>query len=156
CYIGSNVNFTGFSLEYSYARQNWWRGVYSDIGLPDSKTTYMHYDQGCRDPKAIIALTDVTEENGPTGFVRGSHKKVRSRFLHFMVTALDHCFQRDENQETSDTNYRPRFAREQYRRELLLLPRALHGSSHFGDDILDGTQLSEELLANEVRMTKDI
>jgi hypothetical protein len=156
-YVGSHVNFTGFSLEYSYARQNWWRGVYSDIGLPDSKTTYMHYDQGCRDPKAIIALTDVTEENGPTGFVRGSHKKARSRFLHFMVTALDQSFQRDEKQETSsDTNYRPRFAREQYRRELLLLPRALQGSSHFGDDILDGTQLSEELLANEVRMTKDV
>jgi hypothetical protein len=155
-YVGSHVNFTGFSLEYSYALQNWWRGVYSDIGLPDSKTTYMHYDQGCRDPKAIIALTDVTEENGPTGFVRGSHKKARSRFLHFMITALDHCFQRDETQGTSDANYRPRFAREQYRRELLLLPRALQGSSHFGDDILDDTQLSEELLANEVRMTKDI
>ena len=155
-YVGSNVNFAGFALEYSYARQNWWRGVYSDIGLPDSKTTYMHYDQGCRDPKAIIALTDVTEESGPTGFVRGSHKKARSRFLHFMVTAMDNCFQKDEKQETNDANYRPRFANERYRREILLLPRALQGSSHFGDDILDGTPLSEELLANEVRMTKDI
>lgn len=155
-YVGNNVNFAGFALEYSYARQNWWRGAYSDIGLPDSKTTYMHYDQGCRDPKAIIALTDVTEENGPTGFIRGSHKKPRSRFLHFMMTGLDHCFQKDGQREANDTNYRPRFASERYRREFLLLPRALQGSSHFGDDILDGTPLSEELLSNEVRMTKDI
>jgi hypothetical protein len=155
-YVGSNVNFAGFSLEYSYARQKWWRGVYSDLGVPDSKTTYMHYDQGCRDPKAIVALSDVTEENGPTGFVRGSHKKRRSRFLHFMITAMDSCFQRDDSFGAGETNYRPRFAREQYRREMLLLPRALQGSSHFGDDVVDGTQLSKDLLENEVLMTKDV
>lgn len=155
-YVGSNVNFAGFSLEYSYARQNWWRGVYSDLGLADSRTTYMHYDQGCRDPKAIIALTDVTEENGPTGFVRGSHKQDRSTFLHFFITALDHSFQADETQPAGGVNYRPRFASERYRRELLSLPKALHGSSHFGDDVRDGTPLSQELLGNEIRMTKDV
>lgn len=155
-YVGSNVNFSGFSLEYSYARQNWWRGVYSDIGLADSKATYMHYDKGCRDPKAIVALTDVTEENGPTSFVRGSHKQGRSTFLHFMITALDYGFQSDETQSSVGANYRPRFASEQYRRELLSLPTALQGSSHFGDDVLDGTPLSDELLRNEIRMTKDV
>jgi hypothetical protein len=155
-YVGSNVNFAGFSLEYSYARQNWWRGVYSDLGLADSKTTYMHYDQGCRDPKAIVALSEVAEQNGPTGFVRGSHRKCRSRFLHFMITAMDSCFQREDSEGPGETNYRPRFAREQYRREMLLLPRALQGTSHFGDDVVDGTPLSEELLADEVLMTNDV
>jgi hypothetical protein len=155
-YVGSNVNFTGLALEYSFARQKWWRGVYSDLGIPDSKCTYMHYDQGSRDPKAIIALSEVTKENGPTGYIRGSHKKDRSRFLHFMVTAMDYCFQRDDSCEGIETNYRPRFTREQYRREMLLLPRALHGSSHFGDDVVDDTQLSKELLENEVSMTNDV
>jgi len=36
------------------------------------------------------------------------------------------------------------------------LPRALQGSSHFGDDVIDGTQLSKDLLENEVLMTKDV
>lgn len=155
-YVGSNVNFSGFSLEYSCARQNWWRGVYSDVGLADTKATYMHYDQGCRDPKAIIALTDVTEENGPTGFVCGSHKQDRSIFLHFMITALDHCFVADREGQAVEFNYRPRFTSEKFRREMLMLPTALHGSSHFGDDVLDETELSKELLRNEIRMTKDV
>ncbi len=155
-YVGSNVNFSGFALEYSYARQGWWQGAYSDIGLANSKATYMHYDQGCRDPKAIIALTDVTEENGPTGFVRGSHKQDRSAFLHFMMASLDHSFRPDETLPPSGANYRPRFANKQYRREMLSLPSALHGSSHFGDDVLDDTKLSQELLSNEIRMTKDV
>ncbi|WP_019198162.1 phytanoyl-CoA dioxygenase family protein [Afipia birgiae] len=155
-YVGSNVNFSGFALEYSYARQKWWRGVYSDIGLADSNATYMHYDKGSRDPKAIIAITDVTEENGPTSFVRGSHKQNRSTFLHFMMTALDYGFQAEESHPAVGANYRPRFASERYRRELLSLPTALQGSSHFGDDVLDGTALSDELLRNEIRMTKDV
>jgi hypothetical protein len=155
-YVGSNVNFAGFSLEYSYAGQVWWTGVYSDLGLSDVKTTYMHYDQGCRDPKAIVALSEVGEDNGPTAFVRGSHKKERSTFLHFMVTALDRRFLRDETADQETGNYRPRFANVRYRRELLLLPAAFQGSSHFGDDILDGSPLSEELLKNEVRMTSDV
>lgn len=155
-YVGSNVNFSGFALEYSYAQQKWWRGVYSDIDLADSKATYMHYDKGSRDPKAIIALTDVTEENGPTSFVRGSHKQNRSIFLHFMMTALDYGFQAEESHPAVGVNYRPRFASERYRRELLSLPTALQGSSHFGDDVLDGTPLSDELLRNEIRMTKDV
>lgn len=155
-YIGSNVNFSGFALEYSYAGQVWWSGVYSDLGLTDTKTTYMHYDQGCRDPKAIIALTDVREENGPTGFIRGSHKKERSTFLHFMITALDRCFQRDDGSGQESANYRPRFSISRYRQELLILPAAFQGSSHFGDDVIDGSPLSEELLQNEVRMTSDV
>jgi hypothetical protein len=155
-YVGINVNFVVFSLEYSYAGQIWWTGVYSDLGMADVKTTYMHYDQGCRDPKAIVALSEVGEDNGPTGFVRRSHKKERSTFLHFMITALDRRFLRDKVGDQEGANYRPRFANARYRRELLLLPAAFQGSSHFGDDILDGSPLSEELLKNEVRMTNDV
>lgn len=155
-YVGSNVNFTGFSLEYSYPQQTWWRGVYSDVGLPDSKTAYMHYDAGSRDPKAIIALSDVGVENGPTSFVRGSHAQERSTFLHFMITSLDYAFREDEALKNDSANYRPRFGRTEYRREFMMLPKAFQGSSHFGDDILDGSPLSEQLLSNEFQVTKDV
>jgi phytanoyl-CoA dioxygenase PhyH len=154
-YVGSNVSFTGFSLEYSHAGQKWWRGLYADLGLPETKTTYMHYDYGGRDPKAIIALSDITEETGPTGFVKGSHKVERSKFLHTMIKSLDYAFRVDPALPYESVYYRDRFAKMEYRREFLEQPTAFHGCSHFGEDILDDTPLSRELLGNEVKLTRD-
>lgn len=154
-YVGSNVSFTGFSLEYSYAGQKWWRGLYSDIGLSESKTTYMHYDYGGRDPKAIIALSDIAEENGPTGFVKGSHNVERSKFLHTMIKSLDYAFQVDPTLQYEPIYYRDRFTKVEYRREFLEQPTAFHGCSHFGEDILDDTSLSRDLLSKEVKLTRD-
>jgi hypothetical protein len=154
-YVGSNVTFTGFSLEYSHSRQNWWQDSYSDAGLPISKTVYMHYDQGCRNPKAIIALSDVTEESGPTGYIRGSHIKPRSNFVHFMIKSIDHRFH-DDYVPGDQVFFRPRYQEIDYRREFLLLPVALQACSHFGEDVLDGSEMSAELLKNEVKLTRDV
>ncbi len=154
-FVGSNVSFAGFSLEYSHDKQKWWRGLYSDIGLPESKTNYMHYDHGARDPKAIIALSEVTEETGPTGFVKGSHRKERSGFLHTMVKSLDHTFRPDPSLPYEQVYYRNRFSKIEYRREFLQQPTAFQACSHFGDDIMDDTPLSRELLSTEVKMTHD-
>jgi hypothetical protein len=155
-YVGSNVNFAGFALEYSYAGQNWWKGCYVDLGLPDSKTTYMHYDHGCRDPKAIIALSEVSEQSGPTSYVFGSHAHERSRFLHSMIKAMDQHFEVIAPQSSGRSYYRSRFSDPEFRREFLMLPTALQGCSHFGEDVIDGSALSRELLEKEVRMTSDV
>jgi hypothetical protein len=154
-YVGSNVSFTGFSLEYSHAGQKWWRGLYADIGLPETRTTYMHYDYGGRDPKAIIALSDITDETGPTGFVKGSHRVERSKFLHTMIKSLDYAFRVDPALPYESVYYRDRFSKMEYRREFLEQPTAFHGCSHFGDDIMDDTPLSRELLSNEIKLTRD-
>ena len=42
--------------------------------------------------------------------------------------------------------YRPRFRHVEDRRDMLSLPVSLRGSTHFGDDILDGSELSDALL----------
>ncbi len=154
-YFGSNVEFTGFSLEYSNQSQVWWRDLYADVGLSNPKTSYFHYDHGCRNPKAIIALSEVTEENGPTGYVTGSHNKPRSRFVHFMIKSMDYSF-KDERPETAKGFYRRRFQEADYRREFLMLPTALQGCSHFGEDITDDDPLAVELLGNEVKITRDV
>ncbi len=155
-YVGSNVEFAGFSLEYSYPKQSWWRGLYLDVGLDDTRTSYMHYDHGCRDPKAIITLSEVEKESGPTRFVVGSHAQDRSRFLHFMIKSLDFAWERDPEVLGPGTYYRPHFSRPEYRREILQLPAAFQGSSHFGEDVLDDTPLSHELLSHEIAMTSEV
>lgn len=154
-YFKSNVTFTGFSLEYSHSRQNWWQDCYSDVGLPISKTVYMHYDQGCRNPKAIIALSDVSEENGPTGYIKGSNNQPRSNFVHFMIKSIDRRFH-DDYVRGDKTYFRPRYQELDYRREFLLLPAALQACAHFGGDILDDSDLSAGLLKNEVKLTQDV
>jgi hypothetical protein len=45
--------------------------------------------------------------------------------------------------------YRPRFLLKEYRQDLLALPSAFRGTTHFGDDIVDGSELSSQLLAAE-------
>jgi hypothetical protein len=62
---------------------------------------------------------------------------------------------RSEGNYNSDY-HRPLFKTREYRSEFLKLPRAFQGSSHFGDDILDNTKLSEFLMARELRLTSDI
>jgi Phytanoyl-CoA dioxygenase (PhyH) len=154
-YFGSNVTFTGFALEFSHKDQTWWEGLYAEVGLANPKTAYMHYDHGCRNPKAIVALSDVTEENGPTGYVMGSHKKPRSNFVHFMIKSMDQCFE-DDDLAGAKTPYRRRFQEARYRREFLMLPTALQACSHFGEDITDDTQISADLLANEIKITREV
>jgi hypothetical protein len=155
-YVESNVEFEGFALEYSHERQRWWRGLYADVGLPESRTSYMHYDHGARDPKAIVALSDVSVENGPTSFVLGSHRAERSRFLHAMVKALDHCFSPDPSLPHIENYYRDRFSKPEYRREFLQQPAAFLACSHFGDDIIDDTELSRDLLSREMTLTQEV
>jgi hypothetical protein len=154
-YFGSNVTFTGFSLEYSHNKQDWWQNCYADVGLATSKTVYMHYDHGCRNPKAIVALSDVTEDNGPTGFIKGSHSKPRSDFIHFVIKSIDHRFY-DDYIAGTQSYYRRRFQEVEYRREFLMLPTALQACSHFGEDVADDTHLSADLLKDEVKLTHDV
>ena len=154
-YFGSNVTFTGFSLEYSHQKQNWLYDLYADVGMENPKTAYLHYDHGCRNPKAIVALSEVTEDNGPTGYIKGSNSKSRSNFVHFVIKSMDQCFE-DYKLDSAKVPYRRRFQEVEYRREFLMLPRALQASSHFGEDILDDTDLSINLLKSEIKITRDV
>lgn len=156
-FFGSNVTFTGYALEYSHPGQQWWRNCYADVGLPNSETAYMHYDHGCKNPKAIVALSEVTELNGPTGYVVGSHRKERSNFVHFFIKSVDHCFYDDYVRKADGPSYyRPRFQDIEHRREFLMLPRALQACSHFGEDIQNDLPLARELLAREIKLTNDV
>lgn len=155
-YKGSAVAFTSFSVEYSHERQSWWKGCYSDVGLAPTKTSYMHYDYGCRYPKAIVTLSEVGPENGPTSFIPGSHRHPRSEFSHAFVKALDYRFWSAFGENPDAGYHRKQFSEPGYRKFFLAIPGGLRGCSHFGEDVLDGSELSEELLAKEVRITTNV
>jgi hypothetical protein len=153
-YLGRPMQFVYAALDYSHEEQDWYKGCYADIGLPTSRTVYMHFDADSEMMKAMFYLRDVDASGGPFRYVRGSHRWRRSA----VQCALDKAF--DEQQadvfpleadglDYSLGYYRPRYKLPEYRRGLMALPSALRGSTHFGDDVLDGSALSEGLLSQE-------
>jgi Phytanoyl-CoA dioxygenase (PhyH) len=153
-YMGQQMEFIYAALDHAHERQSWYKNCYSDIGLPTSKTAYMHFDADHDVIKAMLYLRDVGPENGPFRFVRGSHKWNRSA----VVTAISRGF--DVEQEArfeAEADgldyklgyYRPRYKVNEYREALAKLPNLLRGSTHFGDDIVDGSVLSTQLLSQE-------
>lgn len=143
------------SIDYSHPGQRWYRDCYADVGIPTTKTAYMHYDCGELWLKGIMYLTPVSPNNGAFSFIAGSHKWPRSRFLSYIYKDLDNRYDvvfKHLVPEKDVVYYRPRFQVLEERRRLLCMPKRFQGSSHFGDDIVDGSGLSEFLLKNEVEI----
>ena len=111
----------------------------------------MHFDADRDVLKAMLYLTDVGSENGPFSFIPGSHQWARSSLVCAIHKGFDQAqwqvFQWPDNRQSY--YYRPRFKLREQRPDTLALPPRLRGSTHFGDDILDGSPLSQELLRRE-------
>ena len=153
-YLRRRMQFLYAALDHAHDKQNWYRDCYGDAGLPTSRTAYMHFDADSDVLKAMLYLNDVGPENGAFRYVRGSHLWNRSPVRCALEKGFDvqqtRTFEMEEDHLDYKLGYyRPRYKLPEYRRGLLLLPKILRGSTHFGDDILDGTPLSETLLRQE-------
>jgi hypothetical protein len=153
-YLGKPMEFCYAALDHSHDGQNWYESCYADAGFGTTRTVYMHFDADCDIVKAMLYLQDVGEKDGSFRFVTGSHRWERPQF----ATAVQLGFDSASTQEFPMTEdrldyqmgyYRPRFKLAEHRRNLLTLPAALRGSTHFGDDLADGSPLSEMLLEQE-------
>jgi len=157
-YLGCRMEFLYAALDYAHERQSWYKGCYADVGMDTSATAYMHLDADYDIVKALLYLTDVAPENGAFRFVRGSHRWARSPFLIALCKGFDAeqdaYFERAQNGlDYEGGYYRPRFHAAAHRRELMCLPSCFRGSTHFGDDVIDGSPLSKRLLEEEAAFT---
>jgi hypothetical protein len=153
-YMGKPMEFLYASLDYAHPRQDWYKGCYDDVGLPTSKTVYMHFDADCDVLKAMMYLKDVTGGDGPFSFVRGSHLWDRSPFVMAVQKGLDReqCgmfAMEDDGLDYKLGYYRPLYHDARHRVDILSLPKTLRGTTHFGDDVLDGSEFSNVLLSGE-------
>jgi hypothetical protein len=145
-------------LILSHDQEQWWRDCYKDVGTATSRTTYMHNDKDFDYMKVLVYLSEVDEAKGPFAFIPGSHKWRRSRTQSFLFKALDYAFNSNltPREPSRTVYYRKAFRHAEFREQFMMLPRALRGSSHFGDDILDGSDVSQRLLAQEMSITTDV
>jgi ectoine hydroxylase-related dioxygenase (phytanoyl-CoA dioxygenase family) len=146
----NGMTMLGAGLEYSSREQHWYQDIYADVGLQDSPLQYLHLDEGYCLPKAMIYVTPVAESNGPTRAIPGSNCWEITEFGLRMHRALDRVAGDRYGRLPTAGTYRPIARHPELRRIFMQLPRAIRGSSHFGDDILAGTNLAVTLGKLEV------
>jgi hypothetical protein len=157
-YMGKPMEFLYAALDHAHPGQDWYKGCYADSGVQTSRTAYMHFDADSDMLKAMFYIADVGPNDGPFSYVRGSHLWKRSPLVSAVQNGFDAAQRKVFEAEYDGLDYklgyyRPRFHFPEHRQDVLALPPALRGSTHFGDDIVDGSSASEALLREEVVFT---
>lgn len=149
-YTGKDMEFWYVALDHAHPGQNWYKDCYADLGLPTPKTVYMHYDADFDLIKALFYLRDVGPGDGPFRFIPGSHRWKRSSITLAVQNGFDEASRGAFAGETRNRGYyRPRFMLADRRPDIVAMPQSLRGSTHFGDDVEDGSPLSNALLEAE-------
>ncbi len=135
--------------DYNHHRQTWFKNV---IGVEKrSATNYYHMDAEPDMVKMMVYLTDVGEGDGPFRYVRGSHRLQRSMFrfgLHLGVDKRVNAMIEGPSGHFSQNLFR------NGRSLLMQFPTCFIGSTHFGDHLVEGSELSRYLLDNTVVFTR--
>lgn len=154
-YMKADMVLMGAGLEYSSPIHKWYKNPYPDINNYETEHGYLHTDEASYFPKALYYLTPVIKvENGATKFIDGSHKAERSAFIFLFQKGLDRISV-DRYFKVDNTYYRPLYKNLELRKILAKLPLPLIGSSHLGDDIEVGSELSKKLKEDEIVFISD-
>jgi hypothetical protein len=138
-YLGRPVSIRQTLLQINDPGDDFNRRKFADVGLPDPSTNYMHVDTANGTLKCAVYLSDVSDDNGPFGYVRGSNR-LRVGYLEGLV--------RRATDRAGLSGYDP-----QTRRAFSALPPMLRHKCTFGSDLLDGSREADELVAAEYRFT---
>lgn len=154
-YTGRKTQVLGLALELSVPQATWWRNAIEGLDRP-AATLYAHMDETISCPKAIVYLTDVSEQNGPTGCYSGAYEAMQLNPLQEMIgrvigvvgtrpaSPLKQHYAKQYHQSMNSENFRRHFMR---------LPEALRFNSHLGWDVLPGSEAEAQLVNVEHKMT---
>ena len=118
-----------------------WRHRFTDIGLSDPKSVYMHFDSSIQRMKCLLYLTQVTLDNGPFCHVQGSNR-IRTGFLEYVT--------RKANDQAHLDGCDP-----ETRQYFSALPKIFQHKSEFGNDLLDMDFETRAMLERERQFTTD-
>jgi len=137
-YCERDMRWRFWSLLRSEQNEVWWRDAYQDVGVPTSPTAYFHNDYFV-EPKVLVYLTDVESSDGPFEYLAGSHLWERSRSAEVVNKELERAHKANWKMEGS-TFYRQYVQIPDFRRSLIKLPPLARQVTHFGDDVLAGSE----------------
>lgn len=138
-YLGQNVGVKDINPQINNLTDDFWQDQFADIKLPNSRTTYVHFDAGYRVLKLIIYLSQVDPKNGPFSYIRGSNRLKVGFWEGLVRRANDYA-------GLSSTSAKAR-------KLFTALPQALRMKCALGADIPDRSPASEWIIANEWYVT---
>jgi hypothetical protein len=156
-FAGFPLELVGYALTLSHPAETWFRICYQDLGLPATGTVQQHYDLDNLSAKSMFYLNDVGPDNGPFTYIPESKAFIASRSQTSFFKYLDYANNDFAAAKAApETIYnRPVFVFPDLRPAFASLPAELQGSACPGDDVLDGTPLSEALLRAERPLTSE-
>ena len=137
----------GAAYELSVAGSNWWKPKLESGEI--SKTLYAHVDRGVDAPKAIVYLTDVGEQNGPTICYPEAYAELDITGLQDFVGRCIENVGRSANSPLREL-YQfsgPVMDSEGFRRHFMKLPNSIRFNSHFGWDVEPHSELEDFLVS---------
>jgi hypothetical protein len=133
-YLGRSAHLVDVNPQINDPTDDFWKRIFPDRTSASPKTAYLHRDASGGDLKAIFYLTDVGADNGPFGYVVGSHA-VAPKGLDDRI-----CETNDSNGLAStDPTARQLFS---------ALPTRLRQKGAVGNDLLDTSDASAALLGS--------
>lgn len=154
-YMGRKTRVSGLALELSVPQATWWQNALVGLERPPH-TLYAHLDETIAFPKSIVYLTDVTDQNGPTGCYPGAYEAMQLNPLQEIIgrvigtvgnrpdSPLKDYYAKQYHQSVNSKNFRKHFMR---------LPECLRFNSHMGWDVAPGSELESTLSTSEQKMT---
>jgi len=152
-YIGFPVKVGGCSLELSVHEATWHNVSYYEGS--NAKTKYFHHDESVTDPKAIIYLSEVSQENGPVSFLDESTIELDINGIqHILGKAILLVGRNPKSKlyEYYNFNGQRPFENEKLRKHFSKLPDPMKHNSHFGWDIVINSVEEKLLLQNEKKV----
>jgi len=139
----------GVAFELSVAGSTWWQPRFDSTAPP--KTLYAHVDRQVDAPKAIVYLTDVGVDNGPTSCYPDAYKNLNINGLQDFIGRSWENIGRSPSSPLSEMyNFSgPVMDSEAFRNHFMRLPESLRFNSHFGWDVAPNSELEDYLVSRE-------
>jgi len=154
-YTGCKIRVTGLALELSVPQATWWKNTIANLERPP-RTLYAHLDETISCPKAIVYLSDVTEQNGPTSCYPGAYEAMQLNPLQEIIGRIVGTVGSQSDSPLKEyyaKQYHQSVNSENFRRHFMRLPACLRFNSHMGWDVMPGSELESTLTADEIKMT---
>ena len=149
-YIGFPVKVGGCSIELSVNEATWHEVSYYKGS--NVKTKYFHHDESVIDPKAIIYLSDVEKDNGPVSYLDETK-------IHLDITGIQHLvgkaillvgrYPACKLYDYYNIEGQRPFENKKLRSHFSKLPNQMKHNSHFGWDMVIGSEEEKLLLDQE-------
>jgi hypothetical protein len=147
-YFGVKYDHVGLSLELSDYRSSWWHNTLEETSAP--QTMYAHLDENFFAPKAIVYLTKVCENSGPTKLYPKAYSLMKiPAFKDIVGRVVGSVVHNPEVKNLYRTSNGQLFSSVDFRKDYMKLPESIRFNSHFGWDIEPNSYLESELAAME-------